>query len=124
MIHKIRLYYSTTGSQTFHDWLTDWNATKDGDTNDAIDNSIPANTTTPEDRNIEYYTETLTYQSSHDPTVLLEGPYTKLTEVCGWARVGYHKCDHDNPQKSHDCSFNDADIYEHGDIPDAIPSLN
>jgi hypothetical protein len=124
MIHKIKLYYSTSDADAFHDWLTDWNATKDGNTNDEIDNNIPANTTTPEDSNIEYYRVELTYQSSHDPTVLLQEPYQKLTELCEWARVGYHKCDHDNLKKSHDCSFDDADIDEHGDIPDAISSLS
>jgi hypothetical protein len=122
-VHKIRLFYSHSGADDFHSWLTQWHESIKTDTADKITNKTPSVSVSRLDGN-EYYTATLTYPSDENLTVVLEEPYKKLTEYCDWSKVGYHKCDDvsDNPNKS-DCHYLENKIHRDGDIPEHIPSL-
>jgi hypothetical protein len=123
MFHWIRLYHSTTGSDSFYSWLADWDAARDSDTADEVTNEIPDAPVTPrEDSNAEYYTATLSYDFSEPPTEVLKEPYHALTEHCDWCRVGYHECDHDEDDPE-PCAFTDDHVLEHGTIPDHVPTL-
>jgi hypothetical protein len=123
MIHRIGLYYSTTGADAFHDWLTIWKADLDGDTADAVDNTIPSEPTSSMESDIEYYSVSMTFASHEDPLIVLEEPYTKLVELCEWSRVGYHACQHDEDNPG-DCAWNAENIpADNGTVPDPVPAF-
>jgi hypothetical protein len=122
-VHRIKLYYSTTDAEMFHSWLTDWDASRDGDTGDEVTNEIPDVPVTPRVKsNDEYFSATLSYDFAEPPTEVLKEPYHALTEHCDWSRVGYHECDHDesNPEP---CAFIDYHVLEDGTVPDHIPTF-
>jgi hypothetical protein len=125
-IDKIRLFYSVTGADQFHQWLQQWHESVATETTDLIINDIPdAPILRPGADDAEYYTVSLTYPSEETPTKKLEQPYQKLVEYCEWSKVGYHECSDvpDNPTKSN-CHYPEDKIQRDGNIPEYIPSLN
>jgi hypothetical protein len=123
MIHRIRLYYSTTGSDAFHDWLTTWKADLDGDTADAVENNIPDASMSPRNNDLECYAVSMTFASHEDPLVVLEDPYGKLVECCEWSRAGYHACQHDEANPG-DCTWKAENIPpDNGTVPDPVPAF-
>jgi hypothetical protein len=126
-IHKIKLYYSITGSDEFHSSLQQWHDFIQSETTDLITNEIPDAPVSQvgSDANSEYYTVTHSYPSTENPTEILEQSYKKLVKYCNWSKIGYHQCGDvpDNSIKS-DCHYPEDQIYRNGDIPEYIPSLN
>jgi hypothetical protein len=123
MIHRIRLYYSTTGADAFHEWLTTWKADLDGDTADAVSNNIPDAPTSPQNSDLEYYSVSMTFASHEDPLVVFKDPYGKLVECCEWSRVGYHACQHDEANPG-DCTWKAENIpADNGTVPDPVPTF-
>jgi hypothetical protein len=124
-IHKIRLYYSVTGSDQFHQWIEQWHDSVNTETSDLITNEIPNSTISRINIDAEYYGVTFTYPLSENATEVLEQPYQKLVEYCDWSKVGYHECDDvaDNTVNS-DCNYPEDKIYRDDDVPVYVPSLN
>jgi hypothetical protein len=124
-VHKIRLFYSVTGANDFHQWLQQWHDSVLTETSDIITNQKPATVVSQVEPDTDYYAVTFTYPIDNNPNEILEQPYQKLTEYCDWSKVGYHECGDvpDNPTKS-DCNYPESKTYRDGDIPEYIPSLN
>jgi hypothetical protein len=123
MIHRIRLYYSTSGADTFHDWLTTWKADLDGDTADAVDNNIPDTPTSPENSDLEHYSVSMTFASHEDPLVVLEDPYGKLVDHCEWSRAAYHACNHGYDGDDDSCQWREENIREDPPVPEHVPTF-
>jgi hypothetical protein len=125
-VHKIKLFYPSTGSDQFHQWLQNWHESIGTETTDLINNQRPDSTFSQLGADTtEYYTVTFTYPSYEGRSEILEKPYQKLVECCEWSKVGYHECGDvpDNPDKS-DCHYPEHKIHREGEIPNDIPSLN
>jgi hypothetical protein len=122
MIHRVRLHYSTTGSQTFHDWLTQWQSHKPTDTADSVVNDIPESPVSVQpDTDDDYYAVSLSYEFSMSVETVFREPYQALSDYCEWHRVGYHACTHDQDSPD-ECRIDR--VLADGPVPAYVPSVS
>jgi predicted Zn-dependent protease len=124
--HKIKLYYSVTGADRFHQSLQQLHDSVNTETTDLIINEVPDSPVSKlNQKDSEYYTLTLNYPPNENPIEILEQINQELVKYCDWSQVGYHKCEDvsDNPAKTN-CLRSEDKIHRDGDIPKYIPSLN
>jgi hypothetical protein len=125
VVHRIKLYYSTTGATALHDWIKDWESNHETGTDDGLptfSERIPVEPVTPQDStNEEYYSVSLSFEFSEDLQTIFEEPYAALQTNCSWSRIGYHECEHDETDPS-PCSWEQE--LTHGIVPDHVPDID
>lgn len=95
-IHRARLFYSTTGAASFHQWLSTWLTNMTPWEADEVGNEAPSETSAAGvDGGTEHYRVELAFEWSHDKAIIIQQLDQYLAAYCDWHRLGYHVCTHD-----------------------------
>lgn len=122
VVHRVHLYYSTNGANSFHGWLSTWMTNMQPWTDDEVVNEVPSNmrNTNIDGDGVDYYAVQLAFEWTEDKSIILDQINGYLSSYCDWHRIGYHVCDHDEQERD-GCSWDE--VREGGSVPDDIPSL-
>lgn len=120
MIHRTRLYYSTTGAASFHAWLSQWLINMSPWAAPEVTNEVPESPTTPIDGGDDYYVVELAFEWAEDRAHILDNLSQYAAAYCEWHRIGYHECTHDGTGGP--CSW--AEQRESGTVPEYIEDMS
>lgn len=116
-VHRLRLVYSSAGSEYFHNWLSTWFDSLSQWDLDGVENSAPDSQINRQGES--YYTVDLAFDWSEDEELILDNLDQYLSSYCDWHRVGYHICDHDG--ETDGCSWDQS--REDGSVPGFVPVM-
>lgn len=119
-VHRVRLYHSTDGAQSYHDWLGQWLNNVDAALQSEIDNEPPTIEQT-EDEKQEWYSGNLAFEWDEGKAHILDNIDQYAAAYCNWHRIGYHECSHDEENLT-PCSWDEQ--RENGTVPDDIPDMS
>lgn len=117
-IHRARLFYSTTGADSYHSWLSTWLVNMSPWESVEVTNEAPADTFTPVGGDDCYRVE-FGFEWSEDRAIILDNLDQYAASYCDWHRIGYHECTHDDNGGA--CSWDEQ--RENGTVPDYIPDM-
>jgi len=119
-VHRIRLYHSTAGAQSYHDWLETWLINMEPWADPEVSNDVP---TLREQmgRGGQYYQTELAFEWSEDRAIILDQLSQYAASYCDWYRIGYHECAHDDDD-AEPCSWDEQ--RENGTAPDHIKDMS
>lgn len=119
--HRIRLYHSTQGAQSYHPLLDQWLTNMTPWEYPEVDNDLPAERDPIDGDAAAYYGADLAFDwQAEDKAIILDQLSQYAEAYCDWHRIGYHVCDHDAAEPT-PCSWETT--CEAGTVPDHIPDL-
>lgn len=119
-VHRIRLYHSTTGAQSYHGWLDTWLTNMQPWTDDEVTNELPT-LVEKSDGDGEWYQTELAFEWTEERAHILDNLDQYAASYCDWHRIGYHECSHDEDDPE-PCSWDE--VRENGTVPDYIPGMS
>jgi len=121
-VHAYRIYAqkpTDVSKEEANQIIDEWKAQNTPWTEDPADHNLNVTKPTPEDET-EYFVGTVRFEFSDDASQLTQDIKYGLSGVVGWARIGYHKCDHDEDSGT-GCSWDSST--EFGTVPDGVPEF-
>ena len=119
MIHRVRLYHSTDGSDGYHSWLDTLLTNLEPWASDEVSNDLPTEKEPLESEYDPYYQGELAFEWTEDRSHILDNLDSYAASYCNWHRIGYHECTHDSDGGP--CSWDEQ--RESGSIPTYIESM-
>jgi len=122
-VHAYRIYAEKPDGVTekkANDIIDEWKKQNTPWTDDPADHNLSATNTKPDKIGTECFVGTVRFEFSDDATQLTQEIKYGLSGVVGWARIGYHKCDHDEDSGT-GCSWDSSS--EFGVVPDDVPEF-
>jgi hypothetical protein len=123
MIHAYRIYAQNpagVSKEEANQIIDDWKAQNTPWTEDPADHNLSASNTELDGSGTEHYVGTVRFEFSDDSDQLTQDIKYGLSGVVEWARIGYHKCDHDEDSGT-GCSWDSST--EIGTVPDDVPGF-
>lgn len=117
--HRLRLYHSTAGAESYHAWLDQWLTNMQLWDAPEVTNSAPT-LREPLNADTKYYGGDLAFAWSEDEAIILDQLSQYADAYCDWYRIGYHFCDHDEDNPT-PCAWEQT--IESGTVPDGVPTF-
>jgi len=118
MTHRVRLFHSVTGADSYHGWLETWLTNMSPWDAGEVTNDLPTLSDSI-DGSAKWYQTELAFAWSEDRSIILDQLDQYAASYCDWHRIGYHECTHDGTGGP--CSWNET--RENGAVPSAIPNM-
>lgn len=118
MIHRVRLFHSTTGASSFHNWLETWLTNMQPWADPEVENTLPTERE-PALADGPYYQTELAFEWTEDRAIILDNLDQYAAAYCDWHRIGYHECTHDGTGGP--CSWDER--RQNGPVPSYIPGV-
>ena len=118
VVHRFRLYHSTTGAQSLHDWLGQFTLNVNAALGNELSEDLPTLTETIDGET--YYQGDLAFEWSEGKAQLFDNFDAYAASYCDWHRIGYHECTHDGTGGP--CSWDEQ--RESGTVPSHIPDMS
>lgn len=121
-VHRVRLYHSTTGASSYHDWLSQWLNNVDAALQSEVDNEPPILREQTGSERDDYYMGDLAFHWNEGKAHILDNLDLYAASFCDWHRILYESCTHDEGDERESCSRDEK--RENGTIPDYIEDLD
>lgn len=119
--HRIRLYHSTQGAQSYHAWLDQWLTNMSPWECPEVTNDLPAESDRiGADAATCYVGDLAFHWDAEDKAIILDQLSQYAAAYCDWHRIGYHVCDHDAAEST-PCAWEST--RESGTVPEYISDL-
>jgi hypothetical protein len=122
MIHAYRIYTekpTDVSKQEANQIIDEWKKQNTPWTEDPSDHNLSVTEPTTE-KGTRHFIGIVRFEFSDDATQLTQDIKYGLSGVVGWARIGYHECDHDE-DSGEGCSWDSST--EFGTVPDDVPGF-
>jgi hypothetical protein len=119
-VHRVRLYHSTAGSQSYHNWLDQWLLNVDAALQSEVDNEPPT-LRKQIDGGGEWYQGDLAFDWDGGKANILDNIEQYADSYCDWFQIEYHECSHDETDATA-CSV--QEIRKNGTIPNYVPTIS
>ena len=123
MIHSYRIYAEKppdVDKDEANQIIDEWKSQNTPWAKDPADHELSVTKTILDESGTEYYVGTVRFEFSDDASQLTQDIKYGLSGVVKWARIGYHKCDHDEDSGT-GCSWDSST--EFGEVPDDVPTF-
>lgn len=118
-IHRVRLFHSPTGADSYHGWLDTWLTNMEPWSDPEVTNNLPTQRS-PIGSDVTYYQTELEFEWSEDRAIILDQLDGYARSYCDWHRIGYHECAHDDNDGS--CSWDEQ--RGSGTVPSVIADMS
>jgi hypothetical protein len=122
-VHAYRIYAqkpTDVSKAEANQIIDEWKAQNTPWTEDPADHDLSVSNTKLDGSGTECYLGTVRFEFSDDADQLTQDINYGLSGVVGWARIGYHKCDHDEGSGT-GCSWDSST--EFGTVPGDVPEF-
>jgi len=118
-VHRFRVIHSTTGAESYHNWLHQWLLNVDAALQSSVSNESPK-LVDAFDGSGTWYQGDLAFDWAEGKANIFDNIELYADSYCDWHRIGYHECSHDETEIT-SCSW--QEVRESGTIPSYVPDM-